>query len=52
MISRIAPIVATFLLVPVVFSPRNTRKDAKISVDAFLVDFFSCTSCVSWAKQM
>jgi len=60
MISRFEAIVATLLLVTVVFGPRNTRKDAKNSrskIDGylfitFLVDFLSCTSCVSWAKEM
>ena len=33
MISRFEAIVATLLLVTVVFGPRNTRKDAKISVE-------------------
>jgi len=60
MISRFEAIVATLLLVTVVFGPRNKRKDAKnfrSKIDGylfitFLVDFLSCNSCVSWAKGM
>jgi hypothetical protein len=60
MISRFDAFVATLLLVTVAFGPRNTRKDAKnfsqrstayLSV-TFVVDFLSCTSCVSWAKRV
>ena len=51
MTSRFAATIATLLPVRIVFGSRNTRKDAKISVDRFVVDFLSCNSCVSWANK-
>jgi hypothetical protein len=58
MISRFEAFVATLLLVTVAFGPTKhakRREKFQSKIDGilfitFLVDFLSCTSCVSWAK--
>ena len=59
MIGKFEAFVATLLLVTVVLAHQTREKTQNfqskidgISFITFLVDFLSCTSCVSWAKEL
>jgi hypothetical protein len=60
MISRFEAFVTTLHLVKLPLAHETREKTRKISVEdrrhifsvTFVVDFLSCTSCVSWAKRV